>query len=179
MPDWHEIVERDGRAAWRTAYRLLGNRADADECFQEACLAAVTYARREEVRDWRALLQRLAAVRAVDCLRRRQRRLVRALPDADALPGATPGPEQAAEDAELADRLRAALALLPARHAEVFCLCALEDWSYQDAARHLAVSVDAVGVMLYRARARLRQLLDLRPAAQAPQTGSEPREEPS
>ena len=40
MPDWREILSRDGPAAWRTAYRLLGNRADADECFQEACMAA-------------------------------------------------------------------------------------------------------------------------------------------
>ena len=40
MPDWQEILSQDGPSAWRTAYRLLGNRADADECFQEACLAA-------------------------------------------------------------------------------------------------------------------------------------------
>ena len=40
MPDRQEIVSRDGDAVWRTAYRYLGNRADADECFQEAFLAA-------------------------------------------------------------------------------------------------------------------------------------------
>ena len=37
MPDWQELMNRDGKAVWQTAYRLLGNRADADECFQEAC----------------------------------------------------------------------------------------------------------------------------------------------
>jgi len=163
MPDWQEILDRDGKAAWQTAYRLVGNRADADECFQEACLAALAVARREPVLHWRGLLQRLAAARAVDCLRQRRRRPTRVLPDGDALPGASPGPARAAEDAELADRLRAALALLPARQAEVFCLCALGDWTYQEAAHHLAITVDAVGVLLHRARARLRQVLDLRP----------------
>jgi RNA polymerase sigma-70 factor, ECF subfamily len=36
MPDWQEIVEREKRAVWQTAYRILGNRADADECFQRS-----------------------------------------------------------------------------------------------------------------------------------------------
>ena len=27
MPDWPTILSRDGPAVWRTAYRLLGNRA--------------------------------------------------------------------------------------------------------------------------------------------------------
>jgi DNA-directed RNA polymerase specialized sigma24 family protein len=39
MPDWDEILSPDGPAVWRTAYRIVGNRADADECFQEAFLA--------------------------------------------------------------------------------------------------------------------------------------------
>ena len=73
MPDWPEIIERDGASVWRTAYRLLGNRADADECFQEAFLAALEVSRREPVRDWGALLRRLAAARALDRLRRRYR----------------------------------------------------------------------------------------------------------
>ena len=41
MPDWDEILTRDGPAVWRTAYRIVGNRADADECVQEAFLSAL------------------------------------------------------------------------------------------------------------------------------------------
>jgi DNA-directed RNA polymerase specialized sigma24 family protein len=70
MPDWQDILSRDGGAVWQSAYRYLGNRADADECFQEAFLAAFEFSRRQEVQNWRALLKRLAAVRAVDRLRR-------------------------------------------------------------------------------------------------------------
>lgn len=36
MPDWRAILHRDGPAAWRAAYRLVGDRQDADECLQEA-----------------------------------------------------------------------------------------------------------------------------------------------
>jgi len=62
MPDWQSIVSQDGPAAWRTAYRLLGNRADADECFQETCLAALAVSRREVVHNWRGLFLRLTAL---------------------------------------------------------------------------------------------------------------------
>src|SRR5262249_6130143 len=141
MPDWAEIIERDGGAVWRTAYRLLGNRADADECFQEAFLAALEVSRREPVREWGALLRRLAASRAVDRLRRRYRHgEYRRVADWEALPGPSPLPSQGIEDAELCESLRAALASLPASQAEAICLFHLEDRSYKEIAGHLAIS---------------------------------------
>jgi RNA polymerase sigma-70 factor (ECF subfamily) len=167
MPDWAEIIERDGGAVWRTAYRLLGNRADADECFQEVFLAALEVARREPVRDWGALLRRLASARAMDRLRRRYRRgETGAVADWDDLPGSSPLPSQGAEDAERAESLRAALAALPPDQAEAFLLHHLEGWSYREIAGHLSRSVDAVGVLLHRARKRLREWLES--SAEAP-----------
>jgi DNA-directed RNA polymerase specialized sigma24 family protein len=65
MIDWQGILSRDGPAVWRTAWRVLGNRADADECFQEAFVAALEYSSTHTVKHWRALLQRLAAARAI------------------------------------------------------------------------------------------------------------------
>ncbi len=161
MPDWQDLMNRHGKAVWQTAYRLVGNRADADECFQEAFLAALEVSRREDVQHWAALLRRLAALRALDRVRQRYRhRTGPQVADWDALPGPARMPSQVAEDAELGERLRAALASLPPKQAEVFCLHHLEDWSYQETAVHLAISVDSVGVLLYRARHRLRQLLE-------------------
>jgi RNA polymerase sigma-70 factor (ECF subfamily) len=63
------------------------------------------------------------------------------------------------EDAELSEQLRTALGRVPSKQAEAFCLHCLEGWSYQEIAQQLAVSVDSVGVLLHRARKRLRQLL--------------------
>jgi RNA polymerase sigma-70 factor (ECF subfamily) len=160
MPDWDEILARDGPAVWRTAYRLVGNRADADECFQEVFLAALKVARRGPVRDWPGLLKRLVVARAVDRLRRRLRQGPQdAVPDWDALRGPAPSPSRSAEDAELSARLREALARLPSKQAECFCLQVLEGWNYAEIAAHLRETTNTVGVLLHRARARLRQLL--------------------
>ena len=95
MPNWQEIVEREGKAVWQTVYRILGNRADADECFQEAFLAAWEVSRRGQVQNWRALLLRLAAARAVDRLRQRHRCTAREqTADWEAVPGHEPSPSQ-------------------------------------------------------------------------------------
>jgi len=159
MPDWQEILGQEGPAAWRTAYRLLGNRADADDCLQEALLAALEVSRREEVRHWRALLQHLATARALDRLRARDRSPRGQVADWNTVADSAPPPSRGAEDAELAEWLRAALARLAPTQAEVFCLHCLEGQSYQEIARRLDVSVDAVGVHLHRARKHLRELL--------------------
>jgi RNA polymerase sigma-70 factor (ECF subfamily) len=159
MPDWQEILSREGPAAWRAAYRITGNRADADECLQEAFLGALEYARRARVRHWGALLRRLATARAVDRVRERRRRPGGPVPDWDSLQAPDAPGSRDLEDAELADRLRSALARISPRQAEVFCLHCLEDFSYEEIAQQLAVSVAAVGVHLHRARERLRELL--------------------
>jgi RNA polymerase sigma factor (sigma-70 family) len=180
MPDWQEILRRDGPAVWQTGYRLLGNRADADECFQETFLAALEVSRRGQVQHWRALLQRLATARAVDCLRERRRRGSREqAADLSTVCGSEPQPAQSAEDAELSERLRTALARIPRKQAQVFYLHCIDGWSYQEIARHLEISINAVGVLLHRGRKQLRQLMGARheisqPARHVPTAGLEP-----
>jgi RNA polymerase sigma-70 factor, ECF subfamily len=168
MPDWPEILSQDGPAAWRTAYRLLGNRADADECFQEACLAALEVSRREQVHNWRGLLQRLAVARSVDRLRVRKRaRLQTSTSGLHQVQDGSLLPSQNVEDAELASELRLALARIPPRQAEAFCLHCVEDCSYQEIAQSLRISIDAVGVLIHRARQHLRKFLARSQASQA------------
>ena len=112
------------------------------------------------VRSERALLLRIATARAMDRLRARYRRRSREVSAEWAgLPDPGPRPPEAAEAAELSARLRAALATLPARQADAFCLHCLEGWSYQAIAEQMRVSIDAVGVLLHRARAGLRKRL--------------------
>lgn len=159
--DWDRIVREDGPAVWRAAQRLVGNAADADECFQEAFAAAVVFSRQRPVRQWRALLVRLAVAKAIDRLRQRLSRLTHEVPgvDVSALPDSrrTERPGDRAEQAEMAERLRLALAHLPPKQADVFCLCCLEGYSYRDAGETLDISVDEVGVLVHRARAALRE----------------------
>jgi RNA polymerase sigma-70 factor (ECF subfamily) len=68
-------------------------------------------------------------------------------------------PTRCVEDAERADQLRAALGQIPPKQAEAFYLHCVEEWSYQEISQHLDVSISAVGVLLHRARKRLRQRL--------------------
>jgi RNA polymerase sigma-70 factor (ECF subfamily) len=79
--------------------------------------------------------------------------------DWDNHPSAGASPTEHAEAQELSARFRDALADLPPKQAQAFCLYSLEGCSYQEIAEQLDTSVDAVGVLMHRARTRLRQLL--------------------
>lgn len=166
MLDWEQVIADHGPAVWRSAYRLTGDRADADDCFQEtfAAALAITRSSPEPVRHWRALLVRLAVARGVDRLRRRVRCRSResADPEIDRLADARPDdrPADAAMRSELSDRLRLALSRLPPKQADAFCLTCLEGWSYREAAGQLGVTTDHVGVLVHRARAALKRQLD-------------------
>jgi len=161
MTDWQTIVGQHGGLVWRTAYRLVGNHADAADCMQEAFIAAVELSRRQAVRNWPGLLARLATTRALDCLRSRLRRHAWQGGQADwaGFADPNPGPPQEAQAAELSCRLRQAMAHLPNDQAEVFCLRFLNELSYREIAGQLGLTKSAVGVLLHRARRRLGELL--------------------
>lgn len=163
MIDWQTIIDEHGPNVWRTAYRLLGNHADAADCFQETFVSALQFCRRRRVRNFPALLNRLATARAIDQLRRRFRRTdFRSGPvDFSDVACANSGPEQVAQHQELTDCLRESLSKLPPREAEVFCLRYLNDLSYQQIADELGVTTNATGVLLHRAKAKLRESFEL------------------
>ncbi len=158
--DWKTILERDGPVAWRAAYRLVGNAADADDCLQDATLAAVQLSRREPIANWRALLTRLASARALDRLRQRYRSRLHQSEQLQSheFVDAQQPVEQAQLD-ELKSQLRVALAHLSQDQAAAFTLCALEGWTYADAADQLQTPAATIGVLVHRARQRLRELL--------------------
>lgn len=158
--DWKTILERDGPVAWRAAFRLLGNAADADDCLQDAVLSAVQLSRREPVYNWRALLTRLASARAMDQLRQRYRNPVSHSVD-DHVPATAEAdaPGDIAQAVELRSQLIAALTQLSQEQATAFCLCALEGWTYAEAGEQLKTPANTVGVLVHRARQQLRELL--------------------
>ena len=161
MTDWERIVGREGSAVWQTAYRLLGNYEEAADCFGQTFLEAMEVSRRQKVRNYGGLLRRLCTFRAMDRLRKRLRQGQReeGLADWSNVASANPGPVEEAQAAELSERLRGALAKLPSQEAEVFCLRCLNELSYRDIAQQLGLKNSAVGVLLHRARSRLREML--------------------
>ena len=161
MDEWANLVQQHGPAVYRSAWRLLGNEADAADCYQDAFVSAVKISRRTTVRSWPALLHRLVTVRALDRLRQRAR-ASRRREDGD--PGQVPsrraGPLEQLQADELAGRLRTVLATLPPKWAQAFCLRTFDELSYEQIAEAMDVPAAQVGVLLHRCRARLRELLD-------------------
>ncbi len=156
VSDWDWLVREHAPMVFSTAKRILGQAADAEDVTQEVLIEALRIGQGKTIRNWPGLLRRLSACRAVDRLR--QRRNVLPLQQ-QAIRDFAPGPEQAAIARELAERLRQALAQLPPREAEVFCLRYFDEMSYQQIAEVLDIQTGAVSQALHKARARLESLL--------------------
>lgn len=154
---WVELYQ--ARVA-RLAQRLLGWRTDVDDIVQDVFLAALNYAERfrGEASPWTWL----AAITINRC-RRQQRKaiLLRRLGIAGwfGAPITAPAAENAAQDSEIHQRVRASIFALPAKEREAVVLYYLEQCSAQEISGILGISVNAVDVRLHRARAKLKNEL--------------------
>jgi RNA polymerase sigma factor (sigma-70 family) len=163
--DWPAELDRHGRWLRTVALARVGEAAAADDVMQDVAMTAL--AKGHQLRDpakaagW---LYRLVVVAALQYRRRMGRR--RKLLDryADRFP---PTDEDAREQDPLgwllADEqkamVRQAIEKLPRRDAEIVLLKYTEDWSYQQLAEHLGMSISAVEARLHRARKKMRQAL--------------------
>jgi RNA polymerase sigma factor (sigma-70 family) len=115
---------------------------------------------RQEVENWPGYLRWLATRRAIDRLRTRRRRQDR-LDGGDValVRSADPEPSESAQLGELAERVRHELTKLPERQAEAFWLSCIEDVSYEEIGKQLGADTSTVGVLIHRAKLRLRKML--------------------
>lgn len=167
--DWQVIVKQHGPIVWQTAYRLLGNYADTADCFQETFISALKVSRRQSVRNFSALLIRLATARAIDQLRQRTREgsrfagsqanINRDFADFVTVPSNEAEPSENIQAQELVIGLRKALGQLPPLEAQAFCLRYLNNMSYRSMAKELGIKTTTAGVLLHRARVKLRTAL--------------------
>jgi RNA polymerase sigma-70 factor (ECF subfamily) len=160
--DWQVVVNKHGPIVWKTAYRLLGNHADTADCFQETFVCALEVSRRQYVRNFAALLTRLATARAIDRLRQRMRKPNTSADIADyaAIPGDHIEPFQQIQADELTTELRKSLGKLAPQEAQVFCLRYLNNMSYRRIAKELGIKANTTGVLLHRARTKLKEHLE-------------------
>jgi RNA polymerase sigma factor (sigma-70 family) len=160
MKDLEEIRSRHGCLVWNTVYRILRDHADSLDCYQDVFCEALQRLSRQEVENWPAYLRWLATRRAIDRLRTRQRRQSRLdSRDTALVPSSAPGPSETAQFNELAERVRHELTKLPQRQAEAFWLACVEEMTYEEVGRQLGVDTSTVGVLIHRARRRLREAL--------------------
>ena len=161
MEDVGEMVRRYGGMVWAIVYRVLGEHG-AEDCFQEVFVAAMEVAKREKVWSWEGMLRRLAVAKGVDALRRRVRERGRmAVPvEWEEVAGREVLPAEAAEKAELLTGLRRALTRIPEQQAETFLLRYVTGMSYEEIGAAMGITGNAAGVMLMRAKGRLRELME-------------------
>jgi RNA polymerase sigma-70 factor (ECF subfamily) len=160
VPTWEEVARDHGRFLYNVAYRLTGDRDDAQDLVQEVLLRVrrgLTTYRPGSMEGW---LSRIATNAFLDDVRRRRRRPVTPFPDdADrVLPSSRPADEELAS-AVLPDDVQEALRALPEEFRVAVVLCDVAGRTYDEISEALGVPVGTVRSRIHRGRARLRDLL--------------------
>lgn len=156
LTDWDSIVRQHSAIVLNAAYRVLGNRADAEDVAQQVFLEAFAKRLRPDS-SWGALLKGVAVSRAIDLLRRRSQ--AGSLDGKDLPDLRSRMPDQAMLLKEEEAVLRHAITRLAARDAEVFCLRCFEGLGNEEVAELLSISPPAVAAALSRAKSKLRSLI--------------------
>lgn len=171
------LVHRCHRQAYNIAYRLTGNRADAEDLTQESFLRAFRffdrYNREMPFENW---LYRIMSRVFIDELRKRPKLKTQSLDqplnagdsgDADVLleiPDFDSDPERLVLHDALDEHLQAALNALPAEFRIAVILADIEGLSYEEIAESMHCSLGTVRSRLHRGRKLLRQRLRVAPS---------------
>jgi RNA polymerase sigma-70 factor (ECF subfamily) len=151
------LVERHYATIHRIAWRNSGDRTDAEDIAQEACIriagSILRFERRSSFATW---CHGIVLNVARDALRARARR--RAATIAMAMAG--PVEEQNTEEGSLEDALWSAVRALPERQREAVQLVYVEGMSHRDAARLIGCAEPTVSWHLFAARRALKALLE-------------------
>ncbi len=170
------LLERHLDRVVGLAYRLLGERAAAEDVAQDTFLRL--WARAERWRPEARLdtwLYTVARNLCLDRLRKAGRQSDAPLPE---LPDPAPSAERQLSEAQTAARVAREIAALPERQRSAIALVHEEGLSNIDAAEVLGVSVDALESLLARARRRLRERLAEPPPEQAAADGRRTGDQP-
>lgn len=167
-PSWDEIVRTHASRVYRLAYRLTGNRYDAEDLTQEVFVRVFRSLSTYTPGTFQGWLHRITTNLFLDMVRRRSRIRMEALPeDTDRLPGSGPQPEQVFSDTHLDPQLQEALDELPPEFRAAVVLCDVEGLSYEEIGATLGVKLGTVRSRIHRGRAALRNALERRRGAAA------------
>jgi len=157
---------------YNLAYRMLGNAAEAEEAAQEAFLRAYTHLRSyDPQRPFRSWLLSIASHHCIDQLRRRRITWLSfedeiAVPDGSTglaevqLASNSPNPEAVVTRREREEQMQQLLAALPPTDRAAITLRYWYDYSYEEIAETLNLTVSAVKSRLYRTRRGLAKMIE-------------------
>jgi RNA polymerase sigma-70 factor, ECF subfamily len=170
-PTWDEVVREHADRVYRLAFRLAGNRADAEDLTQETFVRVFRSLAEYTPGTFEGWLHRITTNLFLDMVRRRQRIRFDALPEdaGDRLASREAGPERVYDEMNLDPEIQQALDALPADFRVAVVLCDLEQLSYEEIAATLGIKVGTVRSRIHRGRVLLREALahrapGLRPA---------------
>jgi len=169
IPTWEEIVERHSDRVYRLAYRLTGNRPDAEDLTQEVFVRVFRSLDGYVPGTFEGWLHRITTNLFLDQARRKQRIRFDALSEERAarLTSSAPTPDIAFTDQRFDDDIERALATLPPDFRAAVVLCDVEGLSYEEIADILDAKLGTVRSRIHRGRAMLRNAL----AHRAPRAG--------
>ncbi|HUP99136.1 MAG TPA: RNA polymerase sigma factor SigE [Aeromicrobium sp.] len=159
--EWAAIVAEHSSRVYRLAYRLTGNRQDAEDLTQDVFVRVFRSLDSFEPGNFAGWLHRITTNLFLD----RARRATRIRMDGFAegaehqLLGSETLPEDAVHDAGFDPDIEAALASLPEKFRVAVVLCDVEGLSYDEIAEVLGVKVGTVRSRIHRGRTQLRDAL--------------------
>lgn len=165
-----QLIDRHATAIVNLAYRMVGNRAEAEDLAQEAFLSAFkalsTFRADSKFSTW---LYRIASNKCKDWLRvkrpgqAQQDVDVEEVLDGHIAEGRTP--EHLLSQQQVAQELEQAIQRLPPLYREAFVLKHIEGLSYEEMQEILGVNGDTLKMRVYKGRVQLsRELAELNPA---------------
>lgn len=156
-----ELVERHRHRLWVLALRTVGNETDAADALQDALVSA--YRRAGSFRGDAAVTTWLHRIVVNACLDRLRwlasRRAEPLTADAERIHAGGPSPQAAAEQADLRDRVRVALAGLSADQRAAIVLVDMFGYSVDEAAELLGCAPGTIKSRCSRGRGTLRAAL--------------------
>jgi RNA polymerase sigma-70 factor (ECF subfamily) len=159
-PTWDEVVREHSARVYRLAYRLSGNKQDAEDLTQETFVRVFRSLANYTPGTFEGWLHRITTNLFLDMVRRRQRIRFDALPeDNTRISGREPSPEQAYYDNHFDPDVQAALDALPPDFRVAVVLCDIEGLTYEEISATLGIKLGTVRSRIHRGRLALREAL--------------------
>jgi len=181
VPTWDEVVAQHSARVYRLAYRLTGNKHDAEDLTQEVFVRVFRSLSSYTPGTFEGWLHRITTNLFLDGARRKAKIRFDALAeDADnRLPSRTIAPDAAVLEGIFEDDIESALAALPPDFRAAVVLCDIEGLSYEEIADVLDLKLGTVRSRIHRGRTMLRKALAHRAPAEGRSRYSGPADLPA
>jgi RNA polymerase sigma-70 factor (ECF subfamily) len=160
-PTWDDVVRDHSARVYRHAYRLTGNRQDAEDLAQDVFVRVFRSLDTFQPGSFEGWLHRITTNLFLDRMRRHSRvRFDAFAPGAEErLASSAPTPEDASADTGFDADIESALARLSEEFRVAVVLCDVEEMSYDEIAAALDVKLGTVRSRIHRGRLLLRKEL--------------------